>query len=525
MNMKPELYAELDKAWKTTCRILLGEEIGELKEYEDWLREYTPAVEKRKSHISGRDVHVLIDDYDNYARFVSLDEVKEKAVEPLTINEIKDIDSIIEAVAERWEYTGDRVLGNSTNVETSDMVFDSHHVLGSTYIYKSSYIFGASGPRNCKYIFGAIGGNDSEFSVRHFGAVKVKRCLETSYCTDSSDLIFCMHCIGCNDLMFSFNQTNKGHMIGNLPLTKEKYTSLKAKLLEEMRQELKKSKRFISLISAPNELPKTNIRIPVKKEVATTLEPIEKAFSSTFRVLFRKDVRGIEQYEEWLSRHLFVPKGVITIFGNRYYMPQTKELRGFYSAIPIKRMVQQAEASELANLHLDEKDIASLDALKGSVARISYFCLDIQTGNAMNVIKTGAAYDSSNIYKTSVAITSEYAGVNSTVGKDSKYIFGSARIVDSQFCMHCYYSNNLTRCFEMDACTNCSDSMFCHNSEGLQEAMFCWNAKGKRYSIGNTVLPPDRYRVIKGAVIEQLADELLKNKELKWDIYNIGCYK
>jgi len=96
MNTNSPVYAQLNKAWKATCKVLFGEEIGELKEYEEWLKEYMSVTgkRKRKSHISGKDVTVVFDEYCKDARFVSLDEVKEKSIEPLTINEIKDIDRL-----------------------------------------------------------------------------------------------------------------------------------------------------------------------------------------------------------------------------------------------------------------------------------------------------------------------------------------------------------------------------------------------------------------------------------------------
>jgi hypothetical protein len=75
----------------------------------------------------------------------------------------------------------------------------------------------------------------------------------------------------------------------------------------------------------------------------------------------------------------------------------------------------------------------------------------------------------------------------------------------------------------MDGCANCSDSYFCHSCEGLSDAMFCWNVKGKRHAIGNLELPSDQYRKIKDALVEQMADEIIKNKGLRYDIYNIRC--
>ncbi|MFH1285523.1 MAG: hypothetical protein ABIH99_02985, partial [Candidatus Micrarchaeota archaeon] len=106
---------------------------------------------------------------------------------------------------------------------------------------------------------------------------------------------------------------------------------------------------------------------------------------------------------------------------------------------------------------------------------------------------------------------------------DSKYIFGSQRAVSSLFSMKCYNSNSLTRCFEVDASTKCSDSYFCHNCEGLSEAMFCFNAKAKRHAIGNAELPREKYAKVKNAVVEQIASELERKHELKWDIFNVGC--
>jgi len=108
---------------------------------------------------------------------------------------------------------------------------------------------------------------------------------------------------------------------------------------------------------------------------------------------------------------------------------------------------------------------------------------------------------------------------------NSKYTFGCYRILESQFCINCYNSLYLTRCFEVDTSTKCSDSLFCHNSEALQDCAFCFNAKGKRHAIGNLQLPPEQYRKIKNMLVEQMTEEILKTKELNYDIFNIGCYK
>jgi hypothetical protein len=530
MDTNSPVYNELNKAWKATCRILFREEIGDLKEYEEWLKEYLPETGKRKSHVSGKEVVFHSDAYCINSKFISLNEMNEKSIEPLTINEIKDIDSIIEAISERWEYCGNKVLGKSSFIMSSDLVFDSYYISDSMYIENSLYVFSSEGIRaNSKYVFGSSGCINGEFIIHLYGGSNLKRCFEIDQCAESSDLFFCMNCDGCSDLMFSFNQKNKRNMIGNLALSKDKYLTLKSKLIAEIRDELKKEKKLPSLFQLlsnkePSEEAKSYMKEKIQ-EKPTNITPIEKAFSSTFKVLFKKETSGIDQYERWLARYFKLPKELISPLGNKIYATQALEFSKLYNSVPERRIIGYDEAITLANLHLDENDIQDLNSVKNSLGKIAYFCFHFKGGKFGNIIKTAITYNSSNVYKTSAAIYSEYAAVNSSIGSNAKYVFGSHRTTDSQFCIHSYDSSNITRCFELDACNNCSDTYFAHNCEGLAEAMFCWNVKGKRYAIGNVELPPEQYRRIKDMLVAQMADEIIKTKQLRYDIFNIGCGK
>jgi hypothetical protein len=89
MGTDSPVYNELNKAWKATCKVLFGEEIGELKDYEEWLKEDMVPITRAKSSISGKEVILGRGDYCKDANFISLDEVGLRKVEPLTINEIK----------------------------------------------------------------------------------------------------------------------------------------------------------------------------------------------------------------------------------------------------------------------------------------------------------------------------------------------------------------------------------------------------------------------------------------------------
>lgn len=523
--MEPKLYDHLNKAWKSTCRILLGEEMGELREYEGWLKEYLPEVGRRQSHISGKETVLAMDDYCKDANFVSLDEMKEKSVS-LNINEIKDIDSILESISENWEYCGYRVLGNSKFVESSDLVMDSQYVADSTNIQQSMNIFASTMIRmNSQYAFGSAGFGKGEFVIRSVNAFNIKRCFESHFFADCSDLYFCYNNFGCHDMMFSFGQKNKRHTIGNLPLQPENYLALKKKLLGEIADELKKNKHFPSLFEmVPDSKPDADIKLPmIQRNREENPSIIEKAFSSTLKVIFKKDINHrMDDCAEWLQRHTHKIKEVDSPFGAVTYAPDGASFTNAFSIFPKNRMVSYEEALELGKFHLNESDILSLEKIREKLGRIGYFTDETYEGNTHNCIRMNVAYNSSNSYRQNDASDSEYCGLGSWA-LHSKYAFGCHRIIESQFCAKCYNSMHLNRCLELDTCTNCSDSLFSHNSEGLSDSMFCWNAKSKRHAIGNTELPPEQYGKIKDAIVEQLADEIIQTKGLKYDIFNVGC--
>ena len=107
--------------------------------------------------------------------------------------------------------------------------------------------------------------------------------------------------------------------------------------------------------------------------------------------------------------------------------------------------------------------------------------------------------------------------------RESEYIFGSNTTWTSSFCINSYYSKKLTRCMEVDSCESCSDLYYSHNCENVHDSMFCFNSKNIRNAIGNVALTTPDYMRIKKMIVQQLADELETKKDLKWDIYNVGC--
>jgi hypothetical protein len=521
--MASETYPILNKAWKATCRVLFGEEIGELSDYEEYLCEYLPKTARRKSHISGKVVTLAKDSYPLSARFVSSDELVPNKNYALNINQIKDIDSILEALTEKCEYTGNKILGNSSFVESSDIIIDSQYVHNSTNIEQSSYIYSSyMMRRGSKRVFGSGWTGNGEFLVRVVAGFNLHRCFESHFVTDSSDLHFCFNCDGCHDMLFSFGQKNKNHAIGNLALEKGKYASLKAKILAEVAERLRKEKGFASLYSLVADKPPDGMpHLNVAKEKEGSMKTVEKAFASAYEVVMKGKPPSITEVEGWLGRNTIRLEEVRTAFGSETHIPLDF---GIVSKMPRKRAVGIEESFELGKIALDESSFSSLERLIGSLGRIAFFSAEYKKGESHNIIKSPLLLSSTNIYKGYEATYSENTGLTS-LSLHSKYVYGCNRIIESEFCLKCYNSLYLNRCFEMDACLKCADSYFCHNCEGMGDSMFCFNMKGRRHMIGNTEVPKDTYAGIKGAILGQINDELGRKKDFKWDIYNIGAGK
>jgi len=189
--------------------------------------------------------------------------------------------------------------------------------------------------------------------------------------------------------------------------------------------------------------------------------------------------------------------------------------------LPEKRIVSEQELIELSNLQLDENDIGSLEKIKEKIGKIGFFTGELREGTVVNVIKSPVAYNASNLYRMSRAADATYVAFSSSVFK-SDHIFGSYRVNSSQFCINCYHSNKLKRCFEMDSCRSCSDSYFCHNCENLDSCMLCFNTKNKRYAVGNVEVGKEEFLRLKKLILGEIGAEIEAKKDCMLDIYNIG---
>lgn len=240
-------HMDINSVFKSTCRVLFKEEVGEMKEFESFLTKYTEKLMATKS-ISGKDVYYTAP-YCKNAKFLSFEEALDSEISrPMDINDIKDIDSLASAASERFHYTGNKVLGNSKDVEQSENITDCFVVYQSSEILRCEYVAYSSLLRDSKYMFGCSCLGMSSFYINVCESNFSQRCFECLLVFYSADAYYSNNCKSCQDIFFCFDQQSKRNMIGNIALDKDKYKELKEKLLGQIADELKRKKKLLSLI-------------------------------------------------------------------------------------------------------------------------------------------------------------------------------------------------------------------------------------------------------------------------------------
>jgi hypothetical protein len=527
--MASATYEALDRAWKSTTRAVLGQEIGELKYFGAWLREYVESPRFEKSALSGKKVSLSFHDYCNGAEFIALDEVDfGRKFGQLNINEIKDIDSLVAAVQERMRYTGNVILGNSHFVEDSSNVTDSSFIYDTIVSTDSKYLAYCDKVKESEYEFGCYGFGESGHAIKCTEGLKSRRCFESHVIFHSSDCYYSSALRNCSEALFCFGAQNKSHIIGNLSLPKERYLGLKAKLLAEMAEKLKKDKRLFSVLEILEKAGKDGTAPAAATEKAEGFDKkvVEKAFSSTSGLLLGKQLSGIDSYSRFLGKHIPQDAAVRSAVSGKRILAASYLARLFSHYDIRKRIVDENEIIGIGGRAISDGDADKLsldsDRLARILAPIAFTCFDTRQGSNRNTMAASMLWDSESCYVGTGYVYSRKSAFDFWA-KQSEHVFGSAGAWLSSFCMKTYYSKQLTRALECDSCESSSDIYYSHNCENVHDSMFCFNVKNLRNAIGNAPLAAEKYKAVKASLVAQLAEELERKKDLKWDIYNVGC--
>ena len=513
--MNEELYSIFNKAWKSYSKIVLKGEVGELKEFLDLIRRGGATV---KYSVKKNNIMLAPQFYETENKIKDMKAVDfNKTFEPLSINEIKDIDSIVEAIQERMFYTGNLVFGNSYYVEASTAIFDSTYVWNSSDIYNTKISLYSERIRNSDNIFGCSWGGEFSFAMDLNEAGKVKRAFSSFAVEVSSDVYYSAGIISSQEVMFSFGIRNKHNVIGNVQYSRDKYYKIKEKLLEEIRTELSRNNEIPLLFeilknSKPEDLNKPEINEIRRGDInVEEKKVIDRAFSSTSKVLLGNSVENIDSVKESLTKRTpSLYYAVSQYTGNRIVV------HDYF----INLMERAVEFDYIFDLSEENKmEISSFENSYRKLKSTMVLPDESRQGRNTNLYESIIPVWSSDAYRTIAPIRSRVVAY-CYWPTEVEYGFGCSTVLNSNSIINAYSSKEITRAFEVDNCRSCSDIYFAHNCEGINNGMFVFNLKGKRNIIGNSEYERETYLRVKESLLEQIHEGFSRNK-LKYDIYNI----
>jgi hypothetical protein len=520
---KTRTYEAVNRAFKNTSRILFKEEIGELCDFGEYLRDCIFPFNVLKSHVSGKEV-VVPAYYPQKAKIFSQDELERVQFEPLNINQVKDIDSLLEAVSGNLNYCGNRVFGRNMNTEYVDNCIDSMNVIYSLSAWKCKNAAFASNMRESENVFGATLNSSSKFLIHCYHGIYDTRCFGSFFAVESSDCYSCFNCTNCNDALFSFNLKGKRNVIGNLELPKERYLELKGKLVSEIAAWLRKKKSFpaveeIAVLYGGAKRGGVEVdSLPPAKDVAQ----VNSLFGTASKLVLGKELGPVTDYEGWLVKYSARVKQIRGAFGK----PALSAERWVkFDSIPGERLVGLKEALEIGQekrVSIEDEEAPSLEEMLKRVAEIAYYCCEYTDGKSEGIVQTMISYDANTAFRV-VDCTGGKKCAYCSLPAYSEHVYGGAhmRLFRSKFCINCFDSVNLNNCFEVDNCHDTSHSMFCHNCENVSDCLFCFNVKNKKYAVGNTEVGRDEFLRIKKILLDYVLGELEEKKKCELGIFNI----
>ena len=128
-----EAYSYSDKHFREACKVILGADVGALKDYEQWLFSLKQPMGNAKSSVSGTPLALVSPDFPQAARYLTMGEASAAKPAPFSVNEIKDIDSLfsIENIVEPYwkellrDTSADRSHGQRIFLARSDPAMNS----------------------------------------------------------------------------------------------------------------------------------------------------------------------------------------------------------------------------------------------------------------------------------------------------------------------------------------------------------------------------------------------------------------
>ncbi|MBU0532340.1 hypothetical protein KKB44_02495 [Candidatus Micrarchaeota archaeon] len=240
---------EYEKIFQKVTSIILGKPLENYKNYEKWLFKNVTNYEYGKSVIS--EEHIYLPPFDFYSdvkhNIVTIEEaygtlgkkqISQQELESLSFSNAKKVLSKISTT------TPNTIYGESSKMKDCTFYYSSHSCYKTCGGNRSKGCVCSFWPRASDYAIGCYYAFSCQFCLKCYNSNSLTRCFEVSDSNKCSDCYFCHNCENLVDCMFCFNAKNLRYAIANVPLGPKKYQEIKEMILDEIVEELEKTKNL-----------------------------------------------------------------------------------------------------------------------------------------------------------------------------------------------------------------------------------------------------------------------------------------
>lgn len=238
------------------------------------------------------------------------------------------------------------------------------------------------------------------------------------------------------------------------------------------------------------------------------IAPIDTAWRSLCRILFGRDVGGMEKFAPYLKEAM-LPYTIVksSVSGKDVYL-------GHHLYPAGARFISPGEEGKLQTPKFSINDLKDIDSLFRAAGESVAFCGNKVFEKNANTLLVDNAINCIDVYY-SHNVRNVKRGAFISCVRESECVFGIPAFPKINYSIRCHEGINVNRMFESFYITHSSDMYYSFNCTNCSDIMFGYNLRGKRNVIGNVELPKEKYSALKKSLTSQIADELEKNSRAR----------
>lgn len=234
---------KVEEGFRSTTRLLLGEEHRNIQDFGPWLSERITKV-KRVKGAFGTPAYLPVMPVIGRIppdRLATLEEGMRETSKPIGLapGESPSFHQMLQKAAKVAYFCIEFVDGQNDNCVDTPSIFSGSNVYKLLDTTNAKYSAYSTGVVDSEYIFGGfLRILDSQFCINCFDSTKLKGCFEVDGSYSSRNLYFCHNVENCSDCMFCFNAKSLQYAVGNTVVGKEEYARIRKMLLDYLNREL-----------------------------------------------------------------------------------------------------------------------------------------------------------------------------------------------------------------------------------------------------------------------------------------------